>query len=748
MSYRVSGHEVETMSCTWSWGLAPGSFSATIPGDVYDALPNSGADITVDFGGWVFAGVLSTQSVLTDDGKSTQIQAVDHRLKLMWDMVYCQFNQVEVRADNPDTPGIDRQKRFAHILPDFGGSPDWTTQTISYTTEPYSAGEIIDWLLAADSVKQEWTTEWHDAQDEPVMGLDWNMGTKLGNALQELAERQGLVFTFTNDGGGGGGGGLDTGGLASGGTPLGIHFGGSGPDALSAKQAPKGNQGGDLHLYFQKKGEGEPPRAPAKSTARRFGDSLSNLDEVITLIGDRDLVQDTVDFSPDWVRTMEKYWSAPLWWAEVDRVYGPYAADEAGQAELSAKAQSVTMREYATDAPGAHGPVMDHDLWGQVSRTEIPAWLYLRDIVFKVYRVTPGYTLDMGQVRRLGKILKLSSLHLHEGLLGAVDLNIDTGDIKLKRPLEYYPDTHAFVFAQGQPLAMLDPRTQRSITATQLAEARTKWQPVPEFKLDTKNNTIIFDHAIFRPGSGSAGLFVFPNEGKDGIAAGHPLANMIAPNAGVQIEAAQVKAVVVWEAGFCSWEFGGGKRRGVAQMKGVSEHHILGHGEVNYADGETAYKKAEKIAAPLTAGERFYASGGYTRHGGWGTVLSGVVDRVTTTISFSEGLVEVVEYTKERPNGAFENDRDLERKSRQKDLFPGLQANKTEVEQLRIISRIKRETPARAVAYANPAAVLQIPVGAATAGVNLIEVSVEAAAGTPLFGTTTGSTGSTGGSAS
>ena len=183
-------------------------------------------------------------------------------------------------------------------------------------------------------------------------------------------------------------------------------------------------------------------------------------------------------------------------------------------------------------------------------------------------------------------------------------------------------------------------------------------------------------------------------------------------------------------------------------MKGVSEHHILGHGEVNYADGETAYKKAEKIAAPLTAGERFYASGGYTRHGGWGTVLSGVVDRVTTTISFSEGLVEVVEYTKERPNGAFENDRDLERKSRQKDLFPGLQANKTEVEQLRIISRIKRETPARAVAYANPAAVLQIPVGAATAGVNLIEVSVEAAAGTPLFGTTTGSTGSTGGSAS
>ena len=732
MSYRVSGHEVETMSCTWSWGLAPGSFSATIPGNV--SVGSCGTDITVDFGGWVFAGVISSRSVLTDDGFSTQIQAVDHRLKLMWDMVYCQFNQVEVRADDPATPGIDRQRRFAHILPDFGGSPDWTQQKVTYTTEPYSASEIIDWLLSADSVQQDWTAEPHDDQDAPVLGLDWNMGTKLGNALQELAERQGLVFTFSNDGTAGGGG------LSSGGLSGGVLSDFDGPDA----GVGSGGGGGGLHLYFERKGEGTVPSPPAHSTARRDGTSLTNLDEHITAIGDRNLFQDIVEIVPDWVRTMEQFWSAPLWWKEVDRVYGPYAADEAGQAELSAKAQSVTMREYATDAPAAHGPVMDRDLWGEVSRAEIPAWLYLRDIVFKVYRVPPGYTIDTSQFSRTGKILTLDSLHLHEGLLAAVDLDIDNGGITIKDPKEYYPEAQAFVFAKGQPLAMLDPRTQRSITAVQLAAAREKWQPVPEFKLDTKNNTVILDHATFLPGTGPAGLFVFPTEGKDGITAEHPLANMIVPNAGVEVSAAEVRAVLVWEGPFYTKEFGSGKRRGAAQIKGVSDHYVFEgiagsttktH-SVPYADGKEADDKADTASFGRT-GQESYAHGGYTRHGSWGTVLSGVVDRVTTTISFSEGLVEVVEFTKERPAGAFENARDLDRKSRQKDLFPGLQANKTEVEQLRAIARIKRERPARAAGYANPAEVLQKPVGAATAPVNLIEVPEEAAAGTPLFGTQT-----------
>src|SRR6266404_2286822 len=144
MSFSIGGAQIVDMEFTRSWGLSPASGKISALGD---ASISAGDDAVLSIGGASFYGVVSDIRSQTEDGTRMQISFVDNRIKLMWDDVYGLFNRVDVRPDNPATPGIDRQKRYAHILPG-----NWDQQIKTYTDTPYSAQEIINFCLNAPTV--------------------------------------------------------------------------------------------------------------------------------------------------------------------------------------------------------------------------------------------------------------------------------------------------------------------------------------------------------------------------------------------------------------------------------------------------------------------------------------------------------------------------------------------------------------------------------------------------------------------
>ncbi len=672
-AFQFNSSDIASMTSTFSWGLSPASGEVTLPGSVSVA---AGTAFVINLGGLTFHGVVSKSTVVRNDGDSTVLELVDNRIKLMWDDVYCAFNNQDVVEDDPLTPGIDRKKRFWHIKPE-----DWDAQMKSWTSSPYSASDVIQMLIGADTVSVGWSLDTHATQEAAVLGIDANHGAKLGNVLQDISERQGLVFT------------LD----------------------------------GESTLRWARKGEGTPAVVPAGAYDIRDGDALSHNDTQVRLVGDRNMYQDMpIALEPDWNSRYEAYWSETAWFAEVDARFGAFDSTTAGQASLSAKAHAVTLREYVT-ARGDNA-YADWGLWGEAGRMEIPAWLYIRDIVYKAYRVPRGYTING---------ISLDSLNLREGMLAACTFS-DSGVFSLKSPREFYPDAKAGVLVQGQQLSLLDARTQNVITATQLSNARTKWSASNKFNLDTKNKGIVFHDAVFIPGAGAAGLFVFPNQAVDDIDETHELYHLSVPNADVTIAPAAVRAVMTFEAELYSKRYGSGNRKGSRVVKDLCYHALMLSGafseEVKYADGDGAEDKADAEAAALILQESVYRSGGYRRPGAAGTGLSSVLDRVTVTLTFDEGLVEAVEHTKERNQSNVEHEREMDRRSRQKDLFPSQRANATDVGNLQLIARISKELPRRgATAYRSASEVMQRVVGSSHTSPRLIKLDDTAAAGTVIW---------------
>src|SRR5581483_9176275 len=678
MPYTISGGAViREANITRSWGLSPASGSVIAMGSTTGLC---GSDFTVTLGGDTFHGVVSNDPVAQtfNDGQLTKLELVDNRVKLMWDDVYCTFNNLEVREDDPSTPGVDRQVRYWHIKPD-----DWDSQTKTWTTEPYAAKDIINFLLDAPTVSYSWSTSFHSAQDEAVGAIDANKGAKLGNVIQQVTDEQGLVFTLI----------------------------------------------GESQLTWTRKGDGTLPSITGSDHIDyELGESINSNDTNVRLVGDRNRYQDMpIDLEVDWVTGYESFWFEPFWLTEVASVFSLPATTIAERAVIAAKARTVTLREYVTAKDDTS--YSDYGIWGEVSRMEIPVWTYLNDIVFKAYRVPRDYTVNG---------IDLSSLELVEGLLAAVEFDIDSGDFSLKSPREYFPDTKAFIILQGQQVDLLDARTQTLITKEQLDVARTKWQACNKFNLDTRNKTVIFHHPVFVPGTDGSALFVFPNRGVSGIASDHPLYNIAVPNAAVEISHAEAKAVMVMDAEIYSKRFGSGHRKGPKYFKGLNYNALMDSGsfteEVKYADGKTADQKATTFAASLIAQQATYASGRFKRDGGSGTVLNGVIDRVTTSVSFTEGISEEVTLTKELGQSNFEGERELERKSQARELFPGQKSLKQAADDLMLIAKISKEIRRNGPSgYANINDVMQRVVGAVDCAPTTFNSTDSWHAGQPVF---------------
>lgn len=631
MGLSIGGATIKSLELTKSHGVTPASANIVALGAGVFAADSP---VILNIGSFVFNGIITDCREETGDGKSLKVTVADNRILLQDDSVFGEFNEVEVIEDDLSTPGIDRKKRYWHIYP-----ADWATQKKTYTDAPHTAREICQKLLAAPTLQHAWAADYTNEFETVVYAVNAQSGKKLGTLLQEICDDIGVQMTLVSE----------------------------------------------TELGFSVKGIGSAPGPSfGNSTDISDGFARGSSPTQVRVVGDRNLYQElNIELEADWSDHFEQFWFKATWVQHVIDWFG-LSSDPADRGEAEARARSVTLREYI--AQTGRTDVADYGTWGEVSRMEIPVWIYIDDIVFKAYRVPDTFRLNG---------LDITSLELRDGLLSAVEGDPD-GTLTYKT-LETYPDAKAFFIIQGQPLSLYDPKTKQGITPAQFARMRTLWQSNNRFNLDSKNKSVIFEEPVFTDDP-SAPLFIQPNKDKSGLT--DELTNLVVPNANAQIKAARVRGSICFEAEKFYADFGGGNRRESKYVSGLNRHNLLTNGtlylDLGFADDQTVDEKAAAIGAAMLLSPAYILSGGFTRWGAAGMELNGSIDRVTVRLSFEsgdekEGISEHVEYSKERPPSHFESRLELTRRLSSRDLFPGQKALQESARQERLIGQLKKD---------------------------------------------------------
>lgn len=676
----------------FGWGLAPADASMVIagPNEVLDM--KDPVRIMVDGAAW-YGTVGAKPAVMNfGEGIQTTVSCVDYRSRLMDDTVFCLYNRATVIEDDPLTPGVDRKRQYENIPRD-----EWARQNVSRAALPKTPREIIEEIISrGETLCEDWQMRWHPAMEVAGLPLevDASNGKKFGTLLSEIASALGLMF--------------------------GIETTGDGTLAHT--------------IVWVRRGEGAEPAVDAATRSQwEDGTTRSWADTKIIVAGDRQLHQVMLDLEPDWKAAWEAYFLEPQWLARVDALWGPYATDSAGEAMKAAKAREVTLAEYVEKT--GESTFADYRRWQDVGRMAMPVFLYLRDIVYKAYRIPTGTEISG---------TRLDSLEIHEGgLLADVGHDATTGAFTYLDPRVYYPETKAYLAVKGAEIERLfDPRLNKGITDAQLLAARTTWVQSPRFQIDRKSKTFVFDSAQILFGEGDNALFLFPN--RTVVAADHPLYNIAVPNANPTLIPALVKACLVLEAGRYSKSFGGGDRVGVQYVSGLADHILRNssgqiESKIPYFQIEGADKTADDIAQLvaenlLAVGETF-SSGRKVRKGLAGAVLSGAVESVNVSVDFSGGITEEIQLSEEKTAAGYMPRAMLERVVRSGDLFSGQTELRQEARTLRAIAGAlaKARKPVVEGAAANVQEALSRPVGAVNAGVRTVKLEASAQAGDVIF---------------
>lgn len=612
--------------------MEPASTSITALGP----FVNPDTPATINLGGLTFHGIITNCVELEDEGRLLQISVSDNRIRLKWDTVFCSFNNVEVIEDDPLTPGVDRKRKYKHVYPE-----NWDDGVATYTNEPLTAQQILAKLRTAPTVDFGWAFGSHDNLKKPVFDLDAIQGKKLGNLIQEICERCNVQVTLE---------GANT-------------------------------------LVFTVKGEGSTPSPPDGAASSRSRGLAIGGETKIRVVGDRNVYQVTpIELEADWNRHYEQYWFEPAWVARVKLLFNvadPY--------EAAARAREVTIREYCDKTSDTNS---DFRLWQDVCRMELPVWIYIRQIVYKAYRIPLSFKIGS---------YGLDQLDIYDALI--CDVKWTTEGVVTIDSGKYYPDASAFVIARGMDIDFGDTLLAESITPGKIEAAATLWTPRNKFRVDQKNKGIVFESAMFVPGQGEQALVRQVNSIDDDEKNKYELEAMVVPNAQAVVYPAAVKCALSFSADrYAKW-FGSGLRKGCEYVPGLARHVIMTSGsggeEVPYAwSGKKADDVAQECAAALIARQAHIPSGGYRRHGGAGAALTGAVDRLTARLTFNdggpgEGISEELDYSKERGRSHFEPERELERREKSKDLFPGQSELREDVRRIRLMSRLRPTSPMR-----------------------------------------------------
>jgi hypothetical protein len=628
-----------------AWGSEPGTAEIVYVGD---AVPEASI-LKIELLGHTFWGSCrQVKDVNSSQGKDKTLSFVDLRDYLEWDRAYCAFNKEEIKLVN----GV-LTRRYWHVLP-----VNFNTLTKTFTTDPYTASQIINFLLSAPTTEDLWITSYHADQNQPVYNLDFLGGPSLRQALQEVSDKQGLTFTLSD------------------------YF----------------------HLTWGRKGEGTAITFPATSDHREDGGAMSTNPTRIRVLGERNRYQvHNLNLVPDWNGAWEAFYD---FYVFQDDIYARgkltsgmtigstnYAAgtlftavsDDDDPDRLitqqlaAARAAEITVWEYA-ELRGNHNTWDDYRRFAGKSRLDMPAALYINAILFRAFRVPSNYNLLNGY----GRLIPQQSLSISDRMVASVTHDPSTG-LMSWFPADP-PAGNGYAIVRGYQVG-------KDLFATIRPE---------RFKIaDWKNTQDVWEHHEFQiddSGDGEVGYLLFAEP----IIRSEDLVDLIdgyavfkaRPTIGIP----NVRAALVFEAEIFSYVVGVGTRDGCENVSGLCAEFAGAVGfipaEIPYADGDLASAKAQDIANALLNGQFVYRCGRHVNYptpdesGNYpaGTALTTQMDRIVVQVS-PDGGQETVQFTSEKPRATYVPERHLDRTSRLNTLLPGQ-------EQLRATANIHKLTAA------------------------------------------------------
>ena len=713
----IGGGSIIDFNFSKAWGVNPAAATGTI---VVDTSAGGGSEAALAVGDYVtysFGSVASFPGVVTDVGSSQEFgsgrkqtfQVVDNRIRLGWQTVFGAWNiedDIYAKGDarpttpstgsssssngddtvhvqgaastfvefiNPSTVAADPassdswagRRRFRHLLPQHWESGTWT-----YSDSPLTVSQILN-----SAFNHAWGdygfNRSYDASMSTavILGIDYQTGTKLSNLISEINSKLGLDMMIS----------------------------------------------GSRNLTWARKGTGLKPVADSTATTISSGTSLTSVDTYIRVIGERMQIQQiNVELEPDWNRNFDPYIDELAWFREVALRFDMPTDTKAQCADVAAFAREVTVADFANQV---NHRFLDSRPYGKISRNRLPVWVYIREFVYRAYRIPLDYVCHG---------VPLASLDIADGLLAATDITGDGEEghqIYAFTPVEYYPPVQAQAICKGQPLDLINARDIRMFYRGATKDLSHEWTTAPPFEVGVVSKSIRFHVPTFIDGDPAAGksIYLLPNRGEGGgtdatsdVSESSDLLDIAIPNPDFEIEPAAVKCSFTFLMGRYYRDYGGGPRRGTSHAAGLDIHLLdctlddvlLDDGvrvmasedvrvpdsaasmfqEVLYYDGGGAQEKADAIASSLLSLSPTQDSGGFTRHGVAGTALTPAIDRVSVVINFNEAITERVDYTKARATSAPLAERTLQRIQRSEELYSGQEALKREIREYRLIA--------------------------------------------------------------
>ena len=653
---------------TWSWGLQPSTALIDwVSASTQAIVPV--ADMKIELRRRSDAAVLHTfyglcRSVAPktgSDGRSTFQEFVDTRDFLQWDMIYGMWNQRESKLVNGHWV-----RRYWHILP-----YNANLMLKTYTNAPYQAYQILDFMFNAPTVESPWARFYHPSLLNVVYGVDCLSGKKLGTAILEITERCGLVFTL---------------------------------------------QGGKYQLIWALKGAGTVPPPPATSDQRRLGTALSGNPTRIRVLGDRNIYQVlNLQLEPDWLAGWQDFYDLD-WFADDlyqhERTEGgtPYNAVPGdgqgiiGRQLASARARTITVGQYANlrDFRDASGwQFRDTRKYGGRSRLQMPAALYIANILFRAFRPPAGFALRNAD----GNWVNVFSLELLDRAVVEVFHDPLTGNMSYET--DVISAGNGYAIAQGYQVGLDGFKTlrPRQFRASDWLGGQATWQHLSFTTDDSGEGTkfILFDAPV-----------ISSSELIQDIVIGGVTQSYAGLKSRARVVAPPVRAALTFAAERFSYVAGAGTRDDVENVPGLfAELVAFANGalplQMPYADGLTASQKAANLAAVLLNRQFYYQLGGWVDPVVSGIQLSAVIDRVTLRYN-ANGTSEEVDLTNERSRAVVatvgggyaaqvEPERDFDRRAQLLHLLPG---------QRELIEEARQQELVALAFQANPQAMQQV----------------------------------------
>lgn len=630
-------YPVQSFQVTASWGLDPGQGNLVY---LSNNAVTVGTAIKLTIGDYLFSGVCESDiPLISSRGNNRALCFKDYRKWLAWDKVYCSFNNIDDKL-------IDgcRKRRYWHIRPN-----DFFAYRKTWTNAPYSAADILRMVLYGPGIETPWTFGYLNAaavltQDSfhpnhalPVYEVDAMSGKALGTLLSDICDQLGLLFTI-----------MPT------------------IDKL-------------LNIVFAQKGvDGPDVTFPANSDNRQAGIELSGNPTRVRILGDRNLYQvHDITMVPNWNTNWNQFYDVSIltqWVFDNLITWNQIADPEQIVARQQALAKALEMTVWQFDAAnGDTGAFLDFRKYGGKARNNMPAALYIRNLLFRSFSLPDNFTIR----NTYGQTLYADSLEIQDKLIAKVEHDPISG-------LTTYDasdnvDGNCYVIVKGYQVGkdMFETIKPERFNLTEWLSAQDIWQKIEAHIEDTgepAGQCLIFDEPVIR----SEDLVTMV----DGFAVFQASPTITVP---------PVRATLTFAGEKFSWfqqDIGDPSSPPSDPLMGTQIHDdVLNIGglsgefidvagaslyEVYYADGKPCRYKAVENANNFLKFQWTHTRGSFRAPITDGVTykLHGKIDRITLNYSPQEKVVSV-SLTNERQRLNYVPEKDLTRYQQLNSLLPG-----------------------------------------------------------------------------